>query len=79
MRFFIIAVILGMSTVGQAAVEDFNKQIQQTTMSEKLLRKRLLKILQNSQVSIAAVSEKDLKKPTAAAGEDFEVVLVKAH
>lgn len=77
MHFLIIAAVLLTTSFSQAAVEGFNGMIQEASVSEKILRRKLLKILQNTEVSIAA-NENLEKLQNKYPSQDFEVKLVKA-
>lgn len=78
MRFLIMTVILMTGMISQAAVPDLGKEIAEASVSEKILRKRLLRILQNSEVSIAANEKQELNERNVPS-QDFEVKLVKTH
>ena len=77
MHFLIITAVLLTTSFSQAAVEGFNGMIQEASVSEKILRRKLLKILQNTEVSIAA-SNKNEQLQNKYPSPDFEVKLVKA-
>jgi len=53
MRLFTMTMILLMSSLSQAETLDFNEAIKEATVSQNLLHRRLLRILQRTEVSIA--------------------------
>lgn len=52
MRVFILLMSF-ISSVSMAAVEDFNGLVQEASLQEKILHRKLLQAIQNTQVSIA--------------------------
>lgn len=78
MRFLIVTMILMTGMITKAAVPNLGQEIKEASVSEKLLRKKLLRILQNSEVSIAANEKQELGEKSVPS-QDFEVKLVRAH
>lgn len=78
MRFLIVTLMMVSASMAQAKVEGFNEMIQEASVSEKILRKKLLKILNSSQMAIAThePAETELQKSPS---QDFEVRLVKTQ
>ncbi|MNJ92632.1 hypothetical protein D3C87_103060 [compost metagenome] len=75
MRFLIIAAIMVSGSISGAAVKNFNGLIQEASVSEKLLRKKLLRALQNTEIAIASSDERE-RLQQAYPSSDFQVRLV---
>ncbi|MDG0818130.1 hypothetical protein [Bdellovibrio svalbardensis] len=54
MRFTIITLMLLISSISHGESHNFNGEIKEASISEKMLRKRLLRILQGTEVAIAS-------------------------
>jgi hypothetical protein len=67
MRYTAIALMILMGSVAQAEVHDFNNAITEASVSEKRLHRRLMRILQGDEVSIA---EKDALQSTDSQKEE---------
>ena len=72
----IMAAILVAGSSSFAAVKDFNKMIKEASVSEKILRRRLLQSLQKTEIAIAANNNQGVKQGNSPS-QDFEVRLVK--
>lgn len=79
MRFLIISLILMSASLSQAEVQGFNGMIQEASISEKLLRKRLLRILNSSEVAIASNDKAQEQLQKESPSQDFEVRLVRVQ
>ena len=75
MRFLIIMAIMVTGSISGAAVKNFNGLIQEASVSEKLLRKKLLRALQNTEIAIASSDERE-RLQQAYPSSDFQVRLV---
>lgn len=78
MRFLIIMAISIGTAIAKAEVKAFNQMIQEATLSEKVLRKKLLRILNNSEVAIAA-NHRAERYQQQSPSPDFEVRMVQAR
>ncbi|WP_374027936.1 hypothetical protein ACES2J_03010 [Bdellovibrio bacteriovorus] len=79
MRFLIISLILMSASLSQAEVQGFNEMIKEASISEKILRKRLLRILNSSEVAIAANDKAQEQLQNSPSRENFEVRLVRVN
>lgn len=79
MRFLIVMTILLAASFSKADVEGFNGMIQEATLSEKILRKRLLRILNSSEVAVAANDQTQEQLQKQSPSQDFEVRLVQTQ
>lgn len=74
--FIVMAAILVAGSSSFAAVKNFNGMIKEASVSEKILRRRLLQSLQNTEIAIAANNNQGVHK-VHSPSQDFEVRLVK--
>ncbi len=82
MRFTLVTLMFLMSSVSHGESHNFNGEIKEASISEKMLRKRLLRILQGTEVAIASndsTAQLQAQSPCQALENEFEVRLVKAH
>lgn len=79
MRFLVVMTILLWAAFSKAEVQNFNGMIQEASSSEKILRKRLLRILNSQQVAVAANEQTPEQLQTESPSQDFEVRLVQAR
>ena len=74
--FIIMAAILVAGSSSFAAVKNFNEITKEASVSEKILRRRLLQSLQKKEIAIAANNNQGVHKANSPS-QDFEVRLVK--
>jgi len=78
MRYLAITTIVLMSSISQAEVQDFNAQIRQASISQRLLHRKLLRILQGLEVSIADDETAAQQIEDQSPSPEFKIRLVKS-
>ncbi|MBC7371977.1 MAG: hypothetical protein H7326_10450 [Bdellovibrionaceae bacterium] len=78
MRNITIAIVLLASSIAQAEVQGFNEEIRQASVTQRMLHRKLLRILQGLEVSIADDDTANQQIESQSPSPDFQIRLVKA-
>ena len=78
MRNITIAILLTISSVSQAEVQNFNDEIRQASITQRMLHRKLLRILQGLEVAIAEDDTAEQQVEKQIPSPDFQIRLVKS-
>lgn len=78
MRNISIAIVLFASSIAQAEVQGFNEEIRQASVTQRMLHRKLLRVLQGLEVSIADDDTANQQIESQSPSPDFQIRLVKA-